>query len=506
MKRLFLSILAASLVIGCGREPTDRARDAATSTTAPKASPAERSGEEAWARVRLLLRARSFEELEELLHGLQEDFRADPENEVHLFRAYGVFGSADSSLLPLLEDWTRQRPESGEAHLALAEQLSQLGWEARGGAWADETSEERFARMLVLHARAERAAARALELDPRLTEAWSVRIDLAKARGARKDCARWAEAGLAVSPASFGIRRNLSTCHQPRWGGSWKAMEGLASEARPLIPSHSRLAVLGGLVAADRADAFRREDDFARALEQADEALRHADYFAFHDLRGDILSRMGDLDEALAAYDRAIELAPTVIAPRLGKARVLRRKGRLGEALESLLVVAELSPEDRHLGRTLRATAEPALEVARDLVRSEGGDAALAILEPLARLRPGDDTVRYWAGRAHLKNGDLESSREHFRVCLDLEPGQFECAVNLDWIWVQTREWDKIVATWDRYLEAKPDDGRAFLERAGARRHGGDTAGAFADLDRACTLGVEKACELRRSVPRPPTG
>jgi hypothetical protein len=54
---------------------------------------------------------------------------------------------------------------------------------------------------------------------------------------------------------------------------------------------------------------------------------------------------------------------------------------------------------------------------------------------------------------------------------------------------------------WTDYLARKPDDGAAYLERAGAERRNGDTTQAIADVRRACELGNAHACRIARSLP-----
>ncbi len=49
---------------------------------------------------------------------------------------------------------------------------------------------------------------------------------------------------------------------------------------------------------------------------------------------------------------------------------------------------------------------------------------------------------------------------------------------------------------WDSYLELKPDNGKAYLERGGAYLHAGKRELALEDARKACKLGVKKGCEV----------
>ena len=56
------------------------------------------------------------------------------------------------------------------------------------------------------------------------------------------------------------------------------------------------------------------------------------------------------------------------------------------------------------------------------------------------------------------------------------------------------REWDTIIERWTQYIQAGPEDGRAYMERGGAHHHKGDRQAALQDLARACELGTSEAC------------
>jgi hypothetical protein len=82
------------------------------------------------------------------------------------------------------------------------------------------------------------------------------------------------------------------------------------------------------------------------------------------------------------------------------------------------------------------------------------------------------------------------------------DPTNFDAFLRLDGMLAPRRQFARIVRHWDRYLAAKPDDARAYYERGGARRHAGDVANSIVDLDRACTMGLQKACPVAEYVRR----
>ena len=81
--------------------------------------------------------------------------------------------------------------------------------------------------------------------------------------------------------------------------------------------------------AAEAARSLKERGDFGAAAEQYAAALSagHPNRAACHGKRADCLGRVGRLEEALAEFERAVELAPTSGAHRYGKAYTLRMLG-----------------------------------------------------------------------------------------------------------------------------------------------------------------------------------
>jgi len=127
----------------------------------------------------------------------------------------------------------------------------------------------------------------------------------------------------------------------------------------------------------------RNED--ARAMELVQQALRRNDANPVcHALHGELLARAGELEAAVAALERAVELAPDKATHHNKLSHLLARQGRLDEALERVRRAIELDPAHTrfrlHLANVFEAKGE--LEAARTAL-----DAAL-------HLAPQDATIR----------------------------------------------------------------------------------------------------------------
>lgn len=127
--------------------------------------------------------------------------------------------------------------------------------------------------------------------------------------------------------------------------------------------------------------AYTARGEPRRALERLDVALAAAPgYWRAWVNRGVALERLGDGDGALAAFARAITIAPREASPRYFAGRVLAGRGEWARALEALAQAERLEPEDP---RTL-------LEAARCLAELGRVEDARAKLRRAAALDPKD--------------------------------------------------------------------------------------------------------------------
>lgn len=104
------------------------------------------------------------------------------------------------------------------------------------------------------------------------------------------------------------------------------------------------------------ADLYVRKARMEMALGKDDEALRDLEFALELDPKakrnflylGDLLTKKGELEKALASYDRAVALDANYAEAHAGRAAVLYRQGKKAEALEAIETaekVATYKPE-----------------------------------------------------------------------------------------------------------------------------------------------------------------
>jgi arylsulfatase A-like enzyme/Flp pilus assembly protein TadD len=176
-------------------------------------------------------------------------------------------------------------------------------------------------------------------------------------------------------------------------------------------------------------DAFRRS--LASALRRAghdDEAagLLSAvsdDPLAWHE-RALVLARVGRVDEAVEAEERAIALNPVLPEPYNHRGVLLASRGRPDAALPDFDKAIALDPNNARAWNN-RANA------LRALGRRE--ESAVAYRNA-ARLAPGDADPLNGLGVLAVEAGDLPSAASSFARVLEIDPAHAEAAVNLAYV------------------------------------------------------------------------
>jgi Domain of unknown function (DUF4034) len=212
------------------------------------------------------LRARDFDKLEATLTAYQSAAEKDVTQEANLVHAFRAFSREDPAFDASLQEWTRRSPDSYAAHLARAEFLFTEGSSARGDKWASETSDEEFQKMNDFFAAGEKEARRALAINPRLAEAYTLLVTRQRSAGGPAGCMRETEAGVKQVPASFVIRDETMICLKPRWGGSYQVMDLFAGQAQAHAHENPELLALKGLADNDRGQLLNNNGRYDAAI------------------------------------------------------------------------------------------------------------------------------------------------------------------------------------------------------------------------------------------------
>ena len=185
-----------------------------------------------------LVSAGNVDELERRVHVLLATHESDVPERESVHRFFRQFSTQDG--LRVTEQWAARAPDSALAAIAHGNAFRGAGWEARGTKLARETSGEQMRAMSEYFDQAETAFRRAIELQPEWVYPYVGLIDIGAADRDEVGERAFAKAN-AIDPGCGEVAFRRMRTLEPRWGGTWAAMEEYSKQLavhvqdRPLL-------------------------------------------------------------------------------------------------------------------------------------------------------------------------------------------------------------------------------------------------------------------------------
>jgi DNA-directed RNA polymerase subunit alpha len=183
------------------------------------------------------------------------------------------------------------------------------------------------------------------------------------------------------------------------------------------------------------------------------EHLRHAEGALANFTLGRALASLGDLDEALKAFERAEKSGYNASQVQLQRAGIYRQQGHVDRARDLLKKVEDLS---KHNG-------EYHFQIAS--CHMAGGDRATAVthLERAIELDPMHTGALFQLGHANDLAGNDEEAIGYYERCLKYPPLHVGTLKNLGILYEDHSKYDKAAECFSRVLTARPTDEQARL-------------------------------------------
>jgi len=218
-----------------------------------------------------LLRAHDFARLEEQTVLFQKHFADGHITELELRDAYRPFYDMNEDDWRRLDLWQTAYPKSYAVPLIRGAFYKRAGFDARGGEWADETSDAQFKEMYRLHELARYQLLASLELTEKpFLSVWHL-LDVVYGDSlAMRDLL---DAGTRMLPTNTLIRSRYMRKLTPRWYGSYPLMEEFLAYARETGATERGLWELEAIIDDDAGDMAIRNGDKATAIELFRKAL-----------------------------------------------------------------------------------------------------------------------------------------------------------------------------------------------------------------------------------------
>lgn len=194
-----------------------------------------------------------------------------------------------------------------------------------------------------------------------------------------------------------------------------------------------------------------------------------------HAVRGRHLAAAGDVERAIEAYARAVDLDPAWVEARVELADLFGRRGAFGASLEHLQVASSRRPRDPRIAVALGST----------LGALGRYDEAFTELRRAAELDPDALVPQLALGEAYLRSGRAEFAEARFRLVLEREPAHVEARRLRAAALAEMGRSAEAVEVLDRLLEGKAlsadERVEALLQRAYLHFRDRRDDAAFAD-------------------------
>jgi tetratricopeptide (TPR) repeat protein len=201
-----------------------------------------------------------------------------------------------------------------------------------------------------------------------------------------------------------------------------------------------------GVVTWQQCKMYRDSD----TLWQATVARNPQSWMAYNNIAISLLQK-GKTDEAIAHYNKALELDPNYGEGHYNLANALLRLGRTQEAVAHYEKALEIYPKNISARYNLASV----------LVQSGRVEEGIAHHRKALELNPKNAAAHNNLGVALLRAGRVEEAAAHYRQALALDPNNSQANYNLANTLVQKGQLDEAVQYYKRALQSNPRDAAA---------------------------------------------
>jgi tetratricopeptide (TPR) repeat protein len=411
--------------------------------------------------------------------------------------AFAIFSNTYPDYEGKLLKWKEQYPKHFAPHMALATYYQALAWESRGTRYAKDTSFEQFSGMEKNLTEAIQYIGLAIKYKPRLMPAYQSYISILDASSSASDEDENAMISRAFKlfPQSFLIKKQASFAKWPRWGGSYEQMEAIAREGVQYVDTNPNMALLYGMIYNDQAYYLTKLEKYEEAKSAYLKATNFGDYWYFYYKLASLqYYYLKDYEGALDSINQSIGLYTIDAESYLLKAKIQHILGNDTLAGITLDTARTIGGIDEDIEQWLQWVAKDISNKAHNIFPHDPQQAE-NLLNLALEYNPDSATVYAERARMKMLGGELEAGITDAQLAVQLDPDDIAVYKLLDLGLAREKRWQEIESLWDRFIERNPENAEAYFERAGTYHHMGKREEALGDLDKACSLGNDQACQ-----------
>ncbi len=278
--------------------------------------------------------------------------------------------------------------------------------------------------------------------------------------------------------------------------------------------THTLACTSGNSVAQNNfGDALLQRGDVDEAMAHFQKALQlNPDYPEARNNLGNALLRKGAVNEAIVQLQKALQLKPHYAKAHGNLGNALLQAGRVDEAVIQFQTALQINPDgaDDHnnLGNALleqdrvdeaitqfqkALQLKPSLADAHNnlgnaLLKQGKVDEAIAQFQTALKIKPRYAEACYDLGNALFQNGDLDSAILQYEQALQINPDYAKAHNNLGFALLQKGRVDEAITHDQRALQINPDFADAHNNLANALLQKGNVADAIAHYRKALQL------------------
>jgi tetratricopeptide (TPR) repeat protein len=200
-------------------------------------------------------------------------------------------------------------------------------------------------------------------------------------------------------------------------------------------------------------------------------------YFAHNNL-GEALIQKGSVDEAIAHFQKALQINPDYAEAYYNLGEALLKKGNVDEAIAHFQKALQINPD----------FAEAHNNLGEALIQKGSVDEAIAHFQKALQINPDYAEAHNNLGEALIQKGNVDEAIAHFQKALQINPDYAEAHNNLGNALIQKRNVDEAIAHYQKALQIKPDYAEAHYNLGNALIQKGNVDEAIAHYQKALQI------------------
>ena len=200
--------------------------------------------------------------------------------------------------------------------------------------------------------------------------------------------------------------------------------------------------------------------------------------WAGHNNLGRAHVQKGEFDEAIAHFQKALEINPDLDEARNNLGNILAQRGQVNEAIEQFKLALKIDP----------TYADAHYNLGNSLVQKGQLDQAIEQFRSALKINPYLADAHFCLGNALAQKGEWDEAIEHFQKSLEINPNDAEAQTNLGYALFQKGQVNEGIEHYHQALKINPDYATAHTDLGAALLQKGEVNEAIAEFQEVVRL------------------